>query len=122
MLAICFPVSFFFIFKAFNEEKRPIWFVFAGMGSQWPGMGKRLMDLPLFRESIERSHKILESKGLDLIKIITENDPNVFDNVLHSFVGIAAIQVLISSDKRKIIFNFKVLLKLSFDCRGHRLH
>ena len=92
------------------------------MGSQWPGMGKRLMDLPLFRESIERSHKILESKGLDLIKIITENDPNVFDNVLHSFVGIAAIQVLISSDKRKIIFNFKVLLKLSFDCRGHRLH
>lgn len=51
------------------------------------------MDLPIFRESIERSHKILESKGLDLIKIITDDDPNVFENILNSFVGIAAVQV-----------------------------
>lgn len=55
------------------------------------------MDLPLFRESIERSHKILESKGLDLIKIVTDDDPNVFDNILNSFVGIAAVQVTLTS-------------------------
>ncbi|KAK6636857.1 hypothetical protein RUM43_010521 [Polyplax serrata] len=79
--------------QVYNEEKRPIWFIFSGMGSQWPKMGKRLMDLPLFRESIERSHKILESKGLDLIKIVTDDDPNVFDNILNSFVGIAAVQI-----------------------------
>lgn len=24
----------------FPGNKRPVWFVFAGMGSQWPGMGK----------------------------------------------------------------------------------
>lgn len=73
--------------------KRPVWFIFSGMGSQWPAMAKRLMDLPIFRESIERSHRILEAKGLDLIKIVTEKDPKIFDNILHSFVGIAAVQV-----------------------------
>ncbi|XP_063706400.1 fatty acid synthase-like [Culicoides brevitarsis] len=43
--------------------------------------------------SIERSHRILEQKGLDLIKIITTEDKKIFDYVLHSFVGIAAIQI-----------------------------
>ena len=23
----------------YAEDKRPVWFVFSGMGSQWPGMG-----------------------------------------------------------------------------------
>lgn len=63
------------------------------MGSQWPKMGRRLMDLPIFRQSVEKSHKVLESKGLDLIKIITDDDPKMFDNILNSFVGIAAVQV-----------------------------
>ena len=81
--------------EIFREEKRRIWFIFSGMGSQWPKMGKRLMDLPLFRESIEKSHKILQEKGLDLIHIITDDDPKIFDNILHAFVGIAAIQVSI---------------------------
>lgn len=63
------------------------------MGSQWNGMGKRLMDLPLFRESIERSAKVLATKNVDLLHIVTTDDPSVFDNILHAFVGIAAIQV-----------------------------
>ncbi|KAL0276311.1 UNVERIFIED_CONTAM: hypothetical protein PYX00_003906 [Menopon gallinae] len=79
--------------QPFNEMKRPVWFIFSGMGSQWPSMARRLMDLPIFRESIEKSHKILEAKGLDLIKIVTDHDPKIFDNILHSFVGIAAVQI-----------------------------
>lgn len=63
------------------------------MGSQWNGMGKRLMDLPLFRQSIERSAKVLATKNVDLLNIVTTDDPSVFDNILHAFVGIAAIQV-----------------------------
>lgn len=27
----------------FIGNKRPVWFVFSGMGSQWPGMGKSLI-------------------------------------------------------------------------------
>ena len=67
------------------------------MGSQWPGMGRELMKLPLFAATIEKCHAILAKKGLDLKHIITTEDPSVFDSILHCFVGIAAIQVSSSS-------------------------
>uniref|UniRef100_A0A1B0AA77 Fatty acid synthase n=1 Tax=Glossina pallidipes TaxID=7398 RepID=A0A1B0AA77_GLOPL len=73
--------------------KRPIVWVFSGMGSQWTEMGSSLMAIPQFRESIERCQKVLESKGLNLIEILTSTDATIFDNILHSFVGIAAVQI-----------------------------
>lgn len=79
----------------FSGLKRPVVWVFSGMGSQWCEMGLALMDLPIFRESIHKSHTLLQPLGLDLITIITSSEPQVFDNILHSFVGIAAIQVAI---------------------------
>lgn len=77
----------------YSGEKRQVWFVFSGMGSQWSGMGSALMQLPVFAASIKFCHNILRPKGIDLIKIITVEDPKIFDNILHSFVGIAAIQI-----------------------------
>lgn len=68
------------------------------MGSQWPGMGKDLMKIPVFAESIYKCHQTLKPKGVDLIRIITNNDPKTFDNILNSFVGIAAIQVNINEN------------------------
>lgn len=63
------------------------------MGSQWTGMGRELLELPPFQASIEKSANILKTVGLDLYGIFNSNDKTVFDNVLNSFVGIAAIQV-----------------------------
>uniref|UniRef100_A0A1A9UN37 Uncharacterized protein n=1 Tax=Glossina austeni TaxID=7395 RepID=A0A1A9UN37_GLOAU len=77
----------------YSGIKRPIVWVFSGMGSQWTEMGSSLMAIPKFRESVERCQKVLESKGLNLIKILTSTDATIFDNILHSFVGIAAIQI-----------------------------
>lgn len=65
------------------------------MGSQWATMGDALMKIPLFAESIHKSHQILKTKNVDLLKIITTNDASVFDSVLNSYVGIVAIQVRI---------------------------
>lgn len=79
--------------KHYNGTKRPVVWVFSGMGSQWPEMGKSLMRIPIFRKSIELCHKVLEPFNLDLISIITSSEQKTFDNILHSFVGIAAIQV-----------------------------
>lgn len=70
-----------------------MWFVFSGMGSQWPGMGRSLLKIPAFAATIDRCHAVLETKGLDLKKIITHSVDDIFDNILHSFVGIAAVQV-----------------------------
>ncbi|XP_047999607.1 fatty acid synthase-like [Leguminivora glycinivorella] len=76
-----------------DASDRPLWFVYSGMGSQWTGMGKALMRIPIFKDAIERCHKVLEPKGVDLVHIITSPDKSIYDNILNSFVGIAAIQI-----------------------------
>ncbi|PSN32561.1 hypothetical protein C0J52_22028 [Blattella germanica] len=75
-------------------HKRPLWFVFTGMGSQWPGMGKSLMKIPIFSAAIEKCQTALRPHGIDVINIITSSDPTIFDNILHCFVGIAACQAI----------------------------
>ncbi|XP_038216643.1 fatty acid synthase-like [Zerene cesonia] len=77
----------------FDDGARPLWFVYSGMGSQWAGMGTQLMRIPVFASAIERCRKVLEPKGVDIIHIITSPDKKIFNNILHSFVGIAAIQI-----------------------------
>lgn len=79
----------------YNGLKRPVVWVFSGMGSQWCEMGTSLMNIPMFKASIEHSHKVLKPYGLDLIRILTSTDQTMYDNILHSFVGIAAIQIAI---------------------------
>ncbi|XP_039501306.1 fatty acid synthase isoform X1 [Drosophila santomea] len=73
--------------------QRPIVWVYSGMGSQWNEMGASLMIIPRFRESIEICHQTLLPKGLDLIHILTSSDPEIYLNILNSFVGIAAVQI-----------------------------
>ncbi|KPI93194.1 Fatty acid synthase [Papilio xuthus] len=77
----------------FDDVRRPLWFVYSGMGSQWPGMGTQLMRIPIFAAAIERCHRVLEPLGVNIVDIITNPDKTAFDNILHSFVGIAAVQI-----------------------------
>lgn len=74
-------------------KKRPVWFIFSGMGSQWLGMGLDLMKFPIFADAIEKCDLILKPLGVDLKNILTSLNEKLFDNILNSFVGIAAIQV-----------------------------
>ncbi|XP_023313670.1 fatty acid synthase-like [Trichogramma pretiosum] len=73
--------------------KRPVWFVFSGMGSQWPAMGESLMRLPVFVEAIKKCDAALKPHKINIVDIITNKDKKTFDNILNSFVGIAAIQI-----------------------------
>lgn len=59
-------------------------------------MGKTLMDIPVFAESIRKSQQVLQSKGVDLINIITNDDPRIMDVVINPFVGVVAIEVIIT--------------------------
>lgn len=77
----------------FTGVKRPVVWVFSGMGSQWVEMGTTLMKIPKFKESIDFCQNIMKPYGLDVIKILTSQDPTTYDNIVHSFVGIAAIQI-----------------------------
>lgn len=67
--------------------------VFTGMGTQWAGMGRSLMHLPDFKESILRSDAALKDTGLVVSRLLSEADDAMFEDTVHAFVGLAAIQV-----------------------------
>lgn len=64
------------------------------MGTQWAGMGRSLMQLPDFRESILRSDAALKDTGLVVSRLLMDADDATFEDTVHAFVGLAAIQVV----------------------------
>lgn len=85
-----------------RDEKRPIWFIYSGMGSQWASMAKEMMTLDAFRTAINRCADVLRPEGVDLIDILTRSDEARFDNILNSFVSIAAVQVALTDVLRSL--------------------
>ncbi|XP_063827966.1 fatty acid synthase [Ostrinia nubilalis] len=85
-----------------SSEPRPIWFVFSGMGSQWAGMAKTLLRLPAFAASIARSAAALRPHGVDLEHVIRDAPDAAFDDVIASFVSIAAVQVALVDVLREV--------------------
>jgi fatty acid synthase len=59
-------------------------------------MGKSLLKMPVFAAAIDKCQRALKPYGVDVINIITSDDPKVFSNILNCFVGIAACQVCFS--------------------------
>ncbi|XP_049809979.1 fatty acid synthase isoform X1 [Schistocerca nitens] len=77
----------------FDGEKRPVWFVFSGMGTQWPGMGSDLLQIEVFEKAIRKCSEALQPEGVNLYDTIVNGTEATFDNVLNSFISVAAIQV-----------------------------
>ncbi|KAJ4448697.1 hypothetical protein ANN_00087 [Periplaneta americana] len=77
----------------YQGSRRPVWYVFTGMGSQWTGMGKAFLSIPIFAAAIDKCQRALQPYGVDVHHIITTDDPTIFDNILNCFVGIAACQI-----------------------------
>lgn len=79
-----------------SNDKRPLWYVFAGMGSQWPCMAKELMSIDIFRQSIKRCSDALKPHGVKLEDVIVNGDETCFNNILNSFISIAAVQIALT--------------------------
>ncbi|XP_035227546.1 LOW QUALITY PROTEIN: fatty acid synthase-like [Stegodyphus dumicola] len=81
--------------KQVSAEKRPVWYIFSGMGTQWPCMAKQLMNLDVFAHSIRQSAEVLKLYGLDLIDLVTNGvkDTSNARSIIPAFVSIAAVQV-----------------------------
>uniref|UniRef100_A0A0K0ESV2 Fatty acid synthase n=1 Tax=Strongyloides stercoralis TaxID=6248 RepID=A0A0K0ESV2_STRER len=78
-------------------EPRPVWFIYSGMGSQWPGMAQGLMKIPIIDESLRNSSKCLEEFGIDVYKMLNNSDPSQYkNNTLNCMLAIAAIQIAIT--------------------------
>ncbi|KAJ8030667.1 Fatty acid synthase [Holothuria leucospilota] len=74
---------------------RPVWFIFTGMGSQWPGMGKDLMAIETFRKSIEKCHNILNvvNPDIQLLDLIMNGTKEQVNETIAAFVTTTSIQV-----------------------------
>ncbi|XP_014672283.1 PREDICTED: fatty acid synthase-like [Priapulus caudatus] len=74
-------------------RRRPIAFMFWGMQTQWPTMGRHLLTLAPFKDSIGKSAAILSDRGVDLMEIVTSADASVFDDIVHMSTSITAMQI-----------------------------
>ena len=84
------------------SERRPLWFVYSGMGSQWTSMAKGLMTVESFRASIEKSAAILRPYGVDLINLLTSEDETVLETTVAPFVAIASVQIALTDVLRSL--------------------
>ncbi|CAH1180924.1 unnamed protein product [Phyllotreta striolata] len=73
--------------------KRPIWFIYSGMGSHWPGMGRDLMNIRAFRETFERCDAAVKPYGVDLMQTIMNPPENALENLGNCFTAILAISI-----------------------------
>lgn len=83
-------------------DRRPLWFIFSGMGSQWPAMARGLMTLPVFADSIHRSCAILKPHGIDLMDLLWSDDAKKLDTTVAPFVAIAAVQIALVDVLREL--------------------
>ncbi|XP_072140212.1 fatty acid synthase-like [Dermacentor andersoni] len=76
-------------------EKRPLWFVFTGMGCQWDGMARQMMQFEVFARSVRKSHDLmLGNFGLDLIEALTVADGEAWKQRAACVLAcVAAVQV-----------------------------
>ncbi|XP_063374586.1 fatty acid synthase-like [Cydia amplana] len=84
-----------------ESDRRPIWYAFSGMGSQWAGMARELLRLPVFASSIERSAVALKPY-MDLKHVISEATPEEFGNLINCAVSITAVQVALVDVLREL--------------------
>ena len=78
---------------------RPLWYVFSGMGSQWPNMGRQMMKMESFQRSIRSCDAILTQHGVSVYDIMMKGGEDIYDKCLNSFLGITSIQVNGSTQK-----------------------
>lgn len=71
----------------------PVWLVFSGMGSQWLTMATSMMSLEPFARSIHQSAAVLKPLGINLIELLTKNDPELWKSTVNPFVAITSMQV-----------------------------
>ncbi|CAD5216831.1 unnamed protein product [Bursaphelenchus okinawaensis] len=84
-------------------EHRPIWFVYSGMGSQWPGMAKDLMVVEVFNNSLKRCSEALKPYGKDVYGMLQNDDPEQYkNNTLNCMLAITAIQIALTDTLREL--------------------
>ncbi|XP_078483822.1 fatty acid synthase-like [Ciona intestinalis] len=75
------------------KSPRDIWFICTGMGSQWNGMGRHLLQIPVFAQSIDACTDALKNYNFNVKELIIGSDSTTYDNLVNSVVGLVAVQI-----------------------------
>lgn len=79
------------------DSGRPVYFIYSGMGSQWPCMGRALMQLPVARESLLKCAQALKhpsvKKNIDLLQLLNDADEEALKSTATCMLCITAVQV-----------------------------
>ncbi|XP_036143549.1 fatty acid synthase-like [Monomorium pharaonis] len=73
--------------------KRPVWFIFSALGTQWPRMGQDLLKFNVFANTIRKCDMVLKPYSISVTDILSKTDRKVCENALYAFVGIVAVQI-----------------------------
>ncbi|EFN74070.1 Fatty acid synthase [Camponotus floridanus] len=77
----------------YSGKKKPICFVFSGIGTQWLGLGQALLRFPIFYKTVEKCDTILRTRGMCIINVLTNEHEAIVNNILNSLVGITVMQI-----------------------------
>ena len=76
-----------------RKTRRPLWFVFAGLGGQWVGMAKSLMPFEVFSKKIEECHQILHPHGIDLKALMNSEEKDSLSIMSKKILAITTLQL-----------------------------
>ncbi|XP_063987869.1 fatty acid synthase-like [Diachasmimorpha longicaudata] len=79
--------------KHYSGIRRPVWFVFSGLGSQWLTMRPSLLRFPPFASTIDKCREVLKPQGIDIHRILMNPSEMTADNPLSLFIGITVMQI-----------------------------
>ncbi|KAI5709648.1 hypothetical protein M8J75_001994 [Diaphorina citri] len=74
-------------------QTRPVWFLFSGMGSQWLGMGRDLLQVDIFRDTIDLCDKALAPMHVSLRRLYENPNEDVFKNPINVMTGVIGMQI-----------------------------
>ncbi|KAL3270572.1 hypothetical protein HHI36_021109 [Cryptolaemus montrouzieri] len=77
----------------FLGDRAPLLLAFSNFNSAWQGLAKELLTVPIFAETIERIRSILDTKGIDITKIIENSKVLPTHHVTNSVIGTVALQL-----------------------------
>ncbi|KAJ8928306.1 hypothetical protein NQ314_019141 [Rhamnusium bicolor] len=85
-------------------KNRPVWFTYSGMGSQWSEMGKDLIHIDVFRNTLKKCAHTIKQYGLDLEDIVLNGTTATFTDPINCFTSIVAVSVALTD----VLFSFGI--------------
>jgi len=74
-------------------KKPSLCYVFNGIGAQWTRMAADLINVPVFRRSIDLCNNALENTEINLIELLSDYNERTFENTVKTFPCLTAIQI-----------------------------